>query len=100
MYLPGVPEGAVLDAATGALLRRPWIHAAPALDGERAYVLDGEPGETGEVLHVRGAGDGATRWEFGAETGITTSPLVSGETVYAMGARGVLYALDRTTGRG
>jgi outer membrane protein assembly factor BamB len=99
VYLPGVPQGAVLDAVTGALLLRPWIHAAPALDTARAYVLDGEPGESGEVLHARAGGNGATRWEFGAETGITTSPLVSGETVYAMGTRGVLYALDRTTGR-
>ena len=86
---PGCPRERCSTRSPGALLRRPWIHAAPALDGARAYVLDGEPGEMGEVLHVRGAGNGATRWEFGAETGITTAPLVSGETVYAMGTRGV-----------
>ena len=30
--------------------------------------------------------------------GVTSFPLVSGETVYAMGVRGALYGLDRTTG--
>ena len=98
VYVPSISDGVVLDAGSGARLRGQWMEHRVAVDSQRVYSLAGEPYEDGAVLHAGGVADGATRWEFGAEDGITSFPLVSGETVYAMGVRGVLYGLDRTSG--
>ena len=98
VFVPHTPDGPVLDAATGQLLRRTWMGGRIAVDEERSYVLASEPYEDGDVLAVSGSADGARRWELGGIEGITSYPVVSGETVYAMGVRGVLYAADRRTG--
>ena len=99
VYVPDIPDAPVLDASTGARLRGHWMDGRIATDGERDYVLSSQPGEwNGSVLEAVGSGDGKTRWELGGIEGIVSWPIVSGDSVYAMGVRGVMYAADRRTG--
>jgi outer membrane protein assembly factor BamB len=99
VYVPDIPDAPVLDAATGTRLRGHWMDGRIASDGERDYVISSEPGEWhGNVLEAVGSGDGTTQWELGGLEGIVSFPIVSGDTVYAMGVRGVMYAADRRTG--
>ena len=100
VYVPSRYDGAVYDAATGALLRkRFWIDPLAAVDAERAYVLSGESAEQDAILQAVDAASGATSWEFGGWDGVTSYPLVAGEHVYVTGRRGDLYALERSSGR-
>ena len=99
MYVPSRYDGAVYDAATGALLRkRFWMDPLAAVDAQRAYVLSGESAEQDAVLQAVDAASGATAWEFGGWDGVTSYPLVAGEHVYVTGRRGDLYALGRSSG--
>ncbi|HEX8085503.1 MAG TPA: PQQ-binding-like beta-propeller repeat protein [Solirubrobacteraceae bacterium] len=98
VYVPS-SNGGVYDAATGELLRPISAASLFAVDGARSYALSGQPMYDGAVLEARSVTTGSTAWEWGAWNGVSSYPLVSGDIVYALGANGVLYALDRTTGR-
>ena len=90
-------QGAVLDAAR-ARPARP-VDAAPALDSARAYQLDGEPGELGEVLHVRGAGTARRAGSSARRRGSPPRRWSPARRSTRWAPAGSLYALDRTTGR-
>jgi outer membrane protein assembly factor BamB len=99
VYVPSRYDGAVYDAASGALLRmRFWMDPLAAVDSQRAYVLSGESAEPDAVLQAVDAATGATAWEFGGWDGVTSYPLVAGHHVFVTGRRGDLYALDKATG--
>jgi outer membrane protein assembly factor BamB len=80
--VPSRYDGAVHDAASGALLRkRFWTDPLPAVDGQRAYVLSGVSAEHDAVMHTVDAATGSTLWEFGGWDGVTSFPLVAGDHV-------------------
>ncbi|HEX8123090.1 MAG TPA: PQQ-binding-like beta-propeller repeat protein [Solirubrobacteraceae bacterium] len=98
VYVPSF-NGGVYDATTGDLVRKTSAASLFAVDGARTYALSGQPMYDGAVLEADSVTSGSTAWEWGAWRGVSSYPLVSGSTVYEVGAGGVLYALDRTTGR-
>lgn len=69
------------------------IFSAPAVSPETLYV-----GDLNGYLYARDALKGSARWQFQAEGGIETSPLILGSRVYFGTAEGMLYALDRAQG--
>lgn len=74
VYVPSRYDGAVYDAASGALLRkRFWTDPLPAVDAQRAYVLSGVSAADDAVLHAVDAATGSTLWELAAGTALRAS---------------------------
>ncbi len=69
------------------------ILSAPAVAPEALYV-----GDISGYLYARDALKGTALWQFKAEGGIGTSPLILGSRVYFGTDEGMLYALDRAHG--
>jgi outer membrane protein assembly factor BamB len=90
-------SGATFSADTGTLLRQFEADSskdpAPAFAGRLGFFVHAG------VLTARNVETGATIWSFTGEDGFGSSPIVAGSTVYIGSAGGVLYALDRVSGR-
>jgi hypothetical protein len=99
LYIPARYDGAIYDAASGALLRsRFWMDPLAAVDASRAYVLSGVSASEDAVVQAVSTSSGETAWEFGGWRGVTSFPLVAGDVVYVTGPGGTLYALDKASG--
>ena len=94
--VPGVPKPPVQPGGRWRFSHRNRpraILSAPAVAHNILYV-----GDLNGYLYARDAQWATDLWQFKAEGGVRTSPLVLGARVYFGTDAGVLYALDRTHG--
>jgi outer membrane protein assembly factor BamB len=82
----------VLDAATGQLKNSFSARTAPALDGNRAFFLNGS------VLQARDATTLAPTWSFTGDGNLSAGPIVVNGFVYVASTSGSVWALDELTG--
>lgn len=84
----------ILSTATGAVQGPLVATDMPAVAAGTAFELNGSTLDA-----VPSDGLGPTSWSFSGDGQLTTSPIVTGTTVWVGSATGMLYALDGASGQ-
>lgn len=93
LYVRDHSYPAILDAGTGTELA-PFepFGPAPAVDESQRYVL------SGSMLRAEDLGSEAVQWSFSGDGGLSSAPIVAGDTVVLGSSSGQLYGLSTTSG--
>jgi outer membrane protein assembly factor BamB len=84
--------GTVVDAGSGRQLDSISSNLPPAIAGDVAATI------SGGMLQARSLATGLLLWQYRADGGLRTSPVIVNETVYAGSTSGTLFAVDLRTG--
>lgn len=94
-YVTGTNGGIVaFDAASGErqwVFERDFYWSAPAVDDDRVYA------GSADALYAVDRADGSLAWELPVES-IPRDPVLAGDALYASTQRGVLFAVDASSG--
>lgn len=97
LYVRDLSFPAVLDAATGAVVgTQTGFGPPPAVDATRAYMLSYPT--TSSTVTATNLSSTAITWEFAGDGGLSTAPLVAGDTVLVGSGSGRLYGLSAASG--